>query len=139
MSYLDSFPSSMIRGDGDTLIVSLNMGGEELIGASTVYAAGRPLSEWIPEDSRLIGMIEQARDGEASLSEYDLLLESPKLGQRTVNVQVSPVPEAPAHVAVSLQERSIAFKMHRQLSYRGAARPVTAMAAMLAQERKSVV
>src|SRR3546814_5480069 len=116
---------------------SLNSAGEGLIGAGTAYAAGRPLAEWIPEDSPLIGMIEQARDGEASLSEYDLLLESPKLGQRTVNVQVSPVPEAPDHVAVSLQERSIAFKMHRQLSYRGAARSVTAMAAMLAHEVKN--
>lgn len=134
---LNALPSAVIVVDGDNRVVSLNMAGEDLIGASAAYAAGRPLAEWIPEDSPLTGMIEQARDTQASLSDYDLVIESPRLGQRTVNLQVSPIPEAPEYVALSLQERSIAFKMHRQLSYRGAARSVTAMAAMLAHEVKN--
>lgn len=134
---LNALPTAVVVVDGENRVVSLNMAGEDLIGASAAYAAGRPLTEWIPEDSPLIGMIEQARESQASLSDYDLVIESPKLGQRTVNLQVSPIPEAPEHVAISFQERSIAFKMHRQLSYRGAARSVTAMAAMLAHEVKN--
>jgi two-component system nitrogen regulation sensor histidine kinase GlnL len=134
---LNALPSAVVVLDGDNRVVSLNMAGEDLIGASAAYAAGRPLSEWIPEDSPVTGMIEQARETQASLSDYDLVIESPKLGQRTVNLQISPIPEAPDHVALSLQERSIAFKMHRQLTYRGAARSVTAMASMLAHEVKN--
>lgn len=134
---LNALPFAVVVVDGENRVLSLNMAGEDLIGASAAYAAGRPLSEWIPEDSPLTGMIEQARDTQASLSDYDLLLESPRLGQRTVNLQIAPIPEAPDCVAISLQERTIAFKMHRQLSYRGAARSVTAMAAMLAHEVKN--
>ncbi len=134
---LNALPSAVVVLDGDNRVVSLNMAGEDLIGASAAYAAGRPLSEWIPDDSPVIGMIEQARETQASLSDYDLVIESPRLGQRTVNLQISPIPEAPEHVALSLQERSIAFKMHRQLTYRGAARSVTAMASMLAHEVKN--
>ena len=41
------------------------------------------------------------------------------------------------HVVVMLQERTIADKMDRQLTHRGAARSVTALAAMLAHEIKN--
>ncbi len=134
---LNALPSAVMVVDADNRIVSLNMAGEDLIGASAAYAAGRPLAEWIPEDSPLTDMVEQARVTQASLSDYDLVIESPRLGQRTVNLQISPIPEAPDYIALCLQERTIAFKMHRQLSYRGAARSVTAMAAMLAHEVKN--
>jgi len=134
---VNALPSAVVVIDGDDRIVLLNMAAEDLIGASASYAQGRPLSEWIPEDSPLTAMVEQARDGRISLSDYDLIIESPRLGQRTVNVQIAPIPEAADHVAITLQERSIAFKMHRQLTYRGAARSVTAMASMLAHEVKN--
>jgi two-component system nitrogen regulation sensor histidine kinase GlnL len=47
------------------------------------------------------------------------------------------LPERPDHVVVMLQERTIADKMDRQLTHRGAARSVTALAAMLAHEIKN--
>ena len=43
----------------------------------------------------------------------------------------------PDHVVVMLQERTIADKMDRQLTHRGAARSVIALAAMLAHEIKN--
>ena len=43
----------------------------------------------------------------------------------------------PGHVVVMLQERTIADKMDRQLTHRGAARSVIALAAMLAHEIKN--
>ena len=46
-------------------------------------------------------------------------------------------PEYPEHVVVMLQERTIADKMDRQLTHRGAARSVIALAAMLAHEIKN--
>jgi two-component system nitrogen regulation sensor histidine kinase GlnL len=47
------------------------------------------------------------------------------------------MPERPDHVVVMLQERTIADKMDRQLTHRGAARSVIALAAMLAHEIKN--
>jgi two-component system nitrogen regulation sensor histidine kinase GlnL len=47
------------------------------------------------------------------------------------------VPERPGHVVVMLMERTIADKMDRQLTHRGAARSVIALAAMLAHEIKN--
>lgn len=134
---LNALSSAVVVVDADNRVISLNMAAEDLIGASAAHASGRPLSDWVPEDSPLTSMIEQARASHSSLSDYDLVLDSPRLGQRTVNVQISPIPDTSDCVAISFQERSIAFKMHRQLSYRGAARSVTAMASMLAHEVKN--
>jgi two-component system nitrogen regulation sensor histidine kinase GlnL len=50
---------------------------------------------------------------------------------------VAPLPEYDGHVIVMLQERTIADKMDRQLTHRGAARSVIALAAMLAHEIKN--
>ena len=46
-------------------------------------------------------------------------------------------PNITEHVVVMLQERTIADKMDRQLTHRGAARSVIALAAMLAHEIKN--
>jgi two-component system nitrogen regulation sensor histidine kinase GlnL len=134
---VNALPTAVLVIDPEGGIADMNMAAEDLIGVSRVYATGHSLSEWIPEDSPIARMIEQARAQQLSLSDYDMLIDSAKLGQRTVNIQVAPVPELPDHVVMSLQERSIASTMHRQLSYRGAARSVTAMAAMLAHEVKN--
>jgi two-component system nitrogen regulation sensor histidine kinase GlnL len=50
---------------------------------------------------------------------------------------VAPLSEYPGHVVVMLLERTIADKMDRQLTHRGAARSVTALASMLAHEIKN--
>ena len=47
------------------------------------------------------------------------------------------MPERPGHVVVMLLERSMADKIDRQLTHRGAARTVTALASMLAHEIKN--
>src|SRR5207302_1093516 len=58
-------------------------------------------------------------------------------GERIVDLHVAPVPERSDHVVVMLLERTIADKMDRQLTHRGAARSVSALAAMLAHEIKN--
>ncbi|WP_275586846.1 histidine kinase dimerization/phospho-acceptor domain-containing protein, partial [Serratia marcescens] len=57
--------------------------------------------------------------------------------ERVVDIYVAPMPERAGAVVVMLQERTIADKMDRQLTHRGAARSVTALAAMLAHEIKN--
>ena len=66
-----------------------------------------------------------------------MTLESPRLHKRGIMVQATPMPEEPGAVLLVLQDASAARALDRQLSFRGAARSVTGMAAMLAHEVKN--
>ncbi|RVC63451.1 nitrogen regulation protein NR(II), partial [Mesorhizobium sp. M00.F.Ca.ET.038.03.1.1] len=70
--------------------------------------------------------------------EYRVDVSSPRLGiEKMVDLYVAPVPEFPGSVVVMFQERSMADKIDRQMTHRGAARSVTGLAAMLAHEIKN--
>ena len=58
-------------------------------------------------------------------------------GDRRVDVHCAPLPEFDGGVLVVLQERTIADKIDRQLTHRGAARSVSGLASMLAHEIKN--
>jgi two-component system nitrogen regulation sensor histidine kinase GlnL len=72
-----------------------------------------------------------------TISEYDILLEGPRFGSRSVTIQGALVSEGADKLVLTLHERSMLEKMDRQLLHRNAARPITAMAAMLAHEVKN--
>jgi len=92
----------------------------------------------VPFCSPLLALIEQVRARGAAVNEYKVDLGTPRNpGERLVDLHVAPVQEQPDHVVVMLQERTIADKMDRQLTHRGAARSVIALAAMLAHEIKN--
>ncbi len=92
----------------------------------------------MPFGSPLLALVEQVRERGAAVNEYKVDLGTPRNpGERLVDLHVAPLPERPDHVVVMLQERTIADKMDRQLTHRGAARSVTALAAMLAHEIKN--
>ncbi|SMF25364.1 two-component system, NtrC family, nitrogen regulation sensor histidine kinase GlnL [Tistlia consotensis] len=123
--------------DEQDCFLYLNLAAEQFFGSSMRSLDGRPLSEILPADSPVFGLIAQARQGLQSLSEYEVVLESPRIGAHTVSIDVSAVPETPGAVAVTFKERSIARKIEHQFTHRNAARSVTAMAAMLAHEVKN--
>jgi len=92
----------------------------------------------VPFGSPLLALVDQVRAKGAAVNEYRVDLGSPRMpGDRVVDLHVAPLPERPEHVVVMLQERTIADKMDRQLTHRGAARSVIALAAMLAHEIKN--
>ncbi len=95
------------------------------------------LRDLLPFGSPLLALVEQVRERDAPVNEYRVDLGSARLGERLVDIQVAPLPDRSGGVVVMLQERTIADKMDRQLTHRGAARSVTALAAMLAHEIKN--
>ena len=96
------------------------------------------LRDLVPFGSPLLTLIEQVRKRGAAVNEYKVDLGTPRNpGDRLVDLHVAPLPERTDYVVVMLQERSIADKMDRQLTHRGAARSVIALAAMLAHEIKN--
>ena len=63
------------------------------------------------------------------MNEYRVDMSSPRLGaDRVVDIYAAPVPELPGSVVVMFQERSMADKIDRQMTHRGAARSVTGLA-----------
>ncbi|GBD47259.1 two-component system sensor histidine kinase NtrB [Methylopila sp. Yamaguchi] len=119
-------------------IVDVNVAAEAFFEASANVLRRHDIREFVPFGSPLISLIEQARDRGAPVNEYRVDLGTPRNGgERIVDIHVAPLHERPDVLVVVLQERTIADKMDRQLTHRGAARSVTALAAMLAHEIKN--
>src|SRR5690606_21125092 len=101
------------------------------------FFKGKPLEMLMPADSPIVALIDQARRFRSVVAEYEVTMESPRVGSHAVDVQASCIPEDPGAVVAVIQLRSIAEKINHQLNHMGAARSVTAMAAMLAHEVKN--
>ena len=135
---LNALPHPVICLDGDGVIVDVNVSAEAFFEISANVLCGRPIKEFIPFGSPLLSLIDQARERGAPVNEYRVDLGTPRNGgDRIVDIHVAPLHEKPDVLAILLQERTIADKMDRQLTHRGAARSVTALAAMLAHEIKN--
>ena len=136
-SVLNALSTVVVAVDGDLRIVHVNNAGEQLFQSSASQLKGQKLDRLIPADNPLFALIRQARDRGHPVAEYHVNLVSPRIGRHVANVQVAPLAEAPGTVVVSMQERTVATKIDRQLTHRGAARSVSAMAVMLAHEVKN--
>ncbi|TFF20750.1 nitrogen regulation protein NR(II) [Jiella endophytica] len=132
---LNALPHPVIVVDPTGRFRFANSDAEQFFSAGFAYLARKRLQDFVPGDSPLFFLIEQAREQQARISEYRVDISSPRLGgERLVDLYVSGMNEAPELVVVMIQQRSIAEKMDRQLTHRSAARTVTGLAAMLAHE-----
>ncbi|MBV9859408.1 MAG: PAS domain-containing protein [Alphaproteobacteria bacterium] len=134
---LAALPDPIIALDRRGRIDFVNPAAEQLFGASAGALCGSALTEFIAPGSPLFALIDAVWRGGGTIREYDVLLEGPRLTPRPVTVQGAPIGDGADCVVLSLYERSISEKMDRQLTQRGAARSVTAIAAMLAHEVKN--
>ena len=135
---LDALPHPVFMINADDKIANANAAAESFFEASLPLLRRHRLSDVVPFGSPLLSLIDQVRARGAAVNEYKVDLSTPRNpGERLVDLHVAPLPERPDHVVVMLQERTIADKMDRQLTHRGAARSVTALAAMLAHEIKN--
>ncbi len=134
---LAALPDPVLVVDEQGMLRYANLAAEEFFDAGTTVLLGLPLAGLLPEDSPVFGLIDSVRRTGASVSEYGLVIDMPRIGPRTLAVQAAPMGDGSDLVVVSLQGRSIADKIDRQLTHRNAARSVTAMASMLAHEVKN--
>jgi two-component system, NtrC family, nitrogen regulation sensor histidine kinase GlnL len=135
---LDALPHPIVMVSPDGRIANANVAAESFFDASLSMLRRHSLGDLVPFGSPLLALIDQARNRGAAFNEYKVDLSTPRNpGERLVDLHVAPLPERPNHVVVMLQERTIADKMDRQLTHRGAARSVIALAAMLAHEIKN--
>lgn len=123
--------------DRDNRFRFVNQAAEQFLGVSSPQLAQMQLSDLLPTDSPLFSLIDQVRRDGTTVSDHDLTLESPRLNKPGITVQGSPLPEEDGAVLLVLQDASAARALDRQLAFRGAARSVTGMAAILAHEVKN--
>lgn len=136
-SVLNALASTVIVLDSDNRICRVNQAAEQLLRGSAAYLCSKSIDALLPPDSPVLGLIDQARRFGSVVAEYDVTLETPRIGSHSIDVQASSIAEEPGAVAVVIQLRSIAEKINSQLNHMGAARSVTGMAAMLAHEVKN--
>ena len=134
---LSALPVPVVLLDAENRFRFANHAAEQFLGVSVSHLAQLRLADLIPADNPLFLLLDQVRTHEATVSDHDLTLESPRLHKRGITVQGSPLAEDPGAVVLVLSDASAARALDRQLAYRGAARSVTGMAAILAHEVKN--
>jgi two-component system nitrogen regulation sensor histidine kinase GlnL len=134
---LSALPVPVVLLDPEDRFRYVNHAAEQFLGISTAGLAQLRLRDLVPEDNPLFLLVQQVRQSDATVSDHDLNLESPRINKRGITVQGSSLPEEPGAVLLVLQDASAARALDRQLAFRGAARSVTGMAAILAHEVKN--
>jgi two-component system nitrogen regulation sensor histidine kinase GlnL len=115
----------------------VNPAAEQFFGASAAALCGVALADCLAPHSPLLSLVDSVWRVGNTISEYDMLLEGPRFGSRSVTMQGALTGDGSDMLVLTLHERSIADMMDRRLTHRNAARSITAMAAMLAHEVKN--
>ncbi len=138
---LNALPDPLLEVARDAGIGFANLAAEQFFAASAASLCRGGLHDVLPADSPLFALIEQVFAGGNGVCEYGVTLETPRIGSHLVDLHVAPIAppnaEAPDSVLVTLRSRGRAQAIDQLLLHRGAARSVTAMAALLAHEVKN--
>lgn len=135
---LNAIRNPVVMVDEDGIVRFANGEAEHFFAASAANLARHHIAAFAPFGSPLLSLIEQVRERNSPVNEYRVDLSSPRIGlDKLVDIYAAPVPMKPGCVVVVIQERSMADKIDRQLTHRGAARSVSGLASMLAHEIKN--
>ncbi len=135
---LNALPHPILTVGPDGHILDANVACETFFEISLPLLKRQRLEDILPFGSPLLSLIGQVRERGAAVNEYRVDIGTPRTGlDRVVDINVAPLVGNAHNLIIMLQERTIADKMDRQLTHRGAARSVTALAAMLAHEIKN--
>ncbi|BBK31952.1 two-component system nitrogen regulation sensor histidine kinase GlnL [Stella humosa] len=114
-----------------------NPAAEQFFDMGLPTMIGRRLDSLLPPDSPACALVEKVRDQGGRMVDHGVAIDTPRTGAQLVSVQVAPLGDGLPLYVVALQPRSIVERIDHQLTHRGAARSVSAMAAMLAHEVKN--
>jgi two-component system nitrogen regulation sensor histidine kinase GlnL len=128
-------PIMLVGAKGEVLYV--NHAGEQFFQMGAGLLQKQRLADLLPFGSPLLQLVQQTRERGASVAERNVDLSTPKASERLADVTLTPAPEPEGGVIIMLQERSLVHRIDRQLLYRGAARSMSGMAAVMAHEIKN--
>ena len=101
VAVLEALPNPLFTINSNNEISYLNSSAELFFDGSSIILKGTALTELLPVDMPLFDMISQARSNGTSISDYDLLIETPRIGVKFVNIGISPIPDSKGSMAVS--------------------------------------
>ena len=135
---LNALPLPVIVIDQEDRIVEANLAAQSFLQMSASMLSRFTLAELVPFGSPLLTLVDAVRTNGGSMSEYRVDVGTPRIGQdKIVDLYATRSTDHPGDIVIMLQEKTIAEKIDRQLSHRGAARSISAMGAMLAHEIKN--
>jgi two-component system nitrogen regulation sensor histidine kinase GlnL len=130
-------PNPVFVLDRDDRFVYLNQAAEIFFQSGQMMLLGTSLASLIPADSNFLSMVSRARAQATSVGDQGVEFAGPKIGIKLINVQITPFGDAEPRLLVCIQERALAERLRGQSLFRGAARSIAAMAALLAHEVKN--
>jgi two-component system nitrogen regulation sensor histidine kinase GlnL len=135
---LNVLPLPVIVIGDDDHVLEANMSAQSFFQMSLSVLRRHRLDEIVPFGSPLLALVQQVRTQGGSVSEYRVDIGTPRIGlDKIVDLFATLESDGSSEVVVMLQEKTIAEKMDRQLTHRGAARSISAMGSMLAHEIKN--
>lgn len=129
------FPLLVI--DAQNKVIEANNSAEEFFQSGRKILLERTIDDLFPLSSSIMNMIGKARSTSASVNDQGIELISDVLGNRLINLHISPLAEYPGLVAILIQERSLAERLRGQDQFRGSSRKMSSFAALLAHEIKT--
>jgi two-component system, NtrC family, nitrogen regulation sensor histidine kinase GlnL len=130
-------PNPVFVLDRDDQFIYLNQAAEIFFQSSQMMLLGTSLTSLIPADSNFLSMVSRARTHATSVGDQGVEFAGPKIGLKLINVQITPFGDTEPRLLVCIQERALAERLRGQSLFRGAARSIAAMAALLAHEVKN--
>jgi two-component system, NtrC family, nitrogen regulation sensor histidine kinase GlnL len=135
---IESLPNPMLVLDVENRVCLANAASEDFFQVGANVLTRLSITELAPFSSPVLQSVEHVRNTGSVTTEYGMGIGTPRYGgERSVDLQTAPIGDGSGHVMILLLRRSMAQKLGQQLSHLGAARSVTAMAAMLAHEIKN--
>jgi len=123
--------------DERDFFVFVNAAAEEFFRSSIGVIKGQPLSSFVADDHTIYSMLGRARSSRASVSDQGIEILTDRLGRRLINLQVTPLIDRPDYLVMAIQERALVERLRGQEQFRGAARSMTSISALLAHEIKN--
>ena len=138
LATLSTLPHPILWIADGGAINDANPAAEAFFETSRGMLRRKTISELFGDHSPILDLYSQARRNHATFNEYGMEFAPVRGGpERLIDVFIAPLSAPATAYMVMLQERTIADKMSRQLTHRGAARSVATLSAMLAHEIKN--
>ena len=132
-----ALPNPVFVLDRENRFIYLNQAAEIFFQSSRMMLLRTPLNSIMPADSNFLSMVSRARAQSISVGDQGVELAGPKIGLKLINVQITPFGDREPRLLITIQERALAERLRGQSLFRGAARSIAAMAALLAHEVKN--
>ena len=132
---IEQLPLPVVVFDAADRFSYASPAAEEFFQTSLARLAGKRLDYFIPGDHPLLALIGQVRRSGRSSNLIGLEIASPRIGEhRDVEIYASRFADGEGSVLVTLQERSSARLLERQMGRRRAGRSVSGLAGVIAHE-----